>query len=109
MPPLIEQHRQRLTELCGQYRVRRMDLFGSAARGDFDPASSDLDFLVDFFDFTPENAADRYLGLLIDLEDLFGRKIDLVCASAIRNPYFRQVAEQSRVCLYAASDVSVCN
>lgn len=102
MLPLIEQNRERIDELCRQYRVRRLDLFGSAARGNFDPARSDLDFLVEFIDFTPENAADRYFGLLIDLEDLFGRKVDLVSARAIRNPFFRQVAEQTRTLLYAA-------
>ncbi len=102
MLDLIEQHRAELFALCRRYGVRRLDLFGSAAREDFDPASSDLDFLVEFEDFTPENAADRYLGLLIDLEDLFGRKIDLVSAGAIRNPYFRQVVDATRVPLYAA-------
>ena len=102
MVSVVEQHRERIAELCRRYAVRRLDLFGSAARGDFDPTTSDLDFLVEFDDFTPENAADRYLGLLIDLEDLFGRKVDLVSARAIRNPYFRQVAEQTRTTLYAA-------
>jgi predicted nucleotidyltransferase len=50
-----------------------------------------------------DNAADRYLGLLVDLEDLFGgRKIDLVSYRAMRNPYFKQVVDRTRVLLYAA-------
>jgi hypothetical protein len=57
---------------------------------------------VEFKDFNLENAADRYLGLLIDLEDLFARKIDLVTYSSIRNPFFKQVVDQTRVRLYAA-------
>jgi uncharacterized protein len=44
----LEQHRERLAELCRRYGVRRLELFGSAARGQFDPATSDLDFLVLF-------------------------------------------------------------
>jgi uncharacterized protein len=101
MLDLIEQHRSELSELCRKYAVKRLALFGSAVRGDFD-VGSDLDFVVEFTDFTVENAADRYLGLLVDLEDLFGRKIDLVSYPAIRNPFFKQVVDQTRVSLYAA-------
>jgi predicted nucleotidyltransferase len=102
MLDLIEQNRTRLIELCRKYRVRRLDLFGSAAQGKFDQGSSDLDFFVEFEDFSFENAVDRYFGLLNDLEDLFQRKIDLVTAGSVRNPYFKQALEQTRVLLYAA-------
>lgn len=102
MNHLIEQHRPRLLELCRKYDVRRLDLIGSATRGDFDPERSDLDFVVKFNDFTVENAADRYLGLMVDLEDLFLRKIDLISSRAIRNPYFKHVVDTTRVSLYAA-------
>ncbi len=102
MLALIEQYRPQLNELCRHYRVRRLDLFGSAAKGTFDASRSDLDFLVEFDNLSRGNAADRFLGLLGDLEDLFGRRIDLVSDSAIRNPYFRQVIDQTRVALYAA-------
>jgi predicted nucleotidyltransferase len=99
---LIEHHRPQLLALCQKYDVRRLDIMGSAVREDFDPTRSDLDFVVEFNNFTIENAADRYLGLLVDLEDLFGRKIDLVSYRAIRNPYFKQVVDNTRVTLYAA-------
>ena len=68
----------------------------------FDEGQCDLDFVVDFKDLTVDNAADRCLGLMIDLEDLFGRRVDLVSYPAIRNPYFKQVVDQTRVQLYAA-------
>jgi predicted nucleotidyltransferase len=102
MNDLIERHRATLSALCQKYDVRRLDLIGSAARDDFDPAGSDLDFVVEFSNFDATNAADRYLGLLVDLEDLFGRKIDLVSYRAIRNPYFKRVVDETRVMLYAA-------
>ena len=102
MIKLIEQHRPQLLALCRKYDVSRLDLIGSAARNDFDAARSDLDFVVEFNNFTVANAADRYLGLMVDLEDLFGRKIDLVSYRAIRNPYFKQVVDNTRVMLYAA-------
>lgn len=69
----------------------------------FDADHSDLDFIVEFNHFTVANAADRYLGLLVDLEDLFARKIDLVSYRAIRNPYFKEVVDRTRVQLYAAA------
>lgn len=46
--------------------------------------------------------ADRYFGLLEGLEQLFGRPVDLVVASAIRNPYFRESVERTKALLYAA-------
>lgn len=98
----IEQHRPELLALCRKYGVRRLDVFGSATRSDFDPGRSDIDFVVEFNDFTVENAADRFLGLMVDLEDLFGRPIDLVSYRAIRNPYFKRVVDETRVPLYAA-------
>jgi predicted nucleotidyltransferase len=102
MQVMIEQNRERLLDLCRRYRVRRLDLFGSAAGNGFNPDTSDLDFVVEFEDFTVDNAADRYLGLLVDLEELFGRKVDLVSYRAIRNPYFKKIVDRTRVQLYAA-------
>ncbi len=102
MHQIIEHHRDALSELCCKYDVQRLDVFGSALRTDFDPSRSDLDFVVEFNHPTVENAADRYFGLMMDLEDLFGRKIDLVSYRAVRNPYFKQVLNDTRVTLYAA-------
>lgn len=102
MQKVVEDKLGAIEELCRRYAVRRLDLFGSGVREDFNPQSSDLDFLVEFDNFTVENAADRFLGLLVDLEDLFDRRIDLVSSTAIRNPFFRQIVDGSKVSLYAA-------
>ena len=102
MQKVVEDKLVAIEALCRRYAVSRLELFGSGARTDFDPHTSDLDFLVEFGDLTIENAADRFLGLMVDLEDLFGRRIDLVSATAIRNPYFRQVVDSTKVLLYAA-------
>lgn len=41
--------REELVELCRRHGVARLEVFGSAARGtDFDPQTSDADFLVEF-------------------------------------------------------------
>lgn len=102
MIDLIERQREQLEALCGRYHVRQLELFGSAADGTFDPARSDLDFLVEF---RPEAATRVFHGffeLKESLEQLFGRKVDLVMPGAIRNPYFQRVVDQQRQVVYAA-------
>ena len=99
----IATHREELAALCRRFHVRRLDVFGSAARADdFDPARSDLDFLVEFESLQPGAYVDAFFGLKEGLEALFAKPVDLVTASSIRNPYFRQGVERSRAPLYAA-------
>ena len=102
MITLIEQHRAELETLCRKHRVKSLELFGSAADGTFEPARSDLDFLVEFLPLEPGQLAPDYFGLLHDLEDLFPLKIDLVMGRAIRNPYFQRGVNESRQVIYAA-------
>jgi hypothetical protein len=102
MHPLIEAHHAALDGLCRRYHVRRLELFGSAASGVFRPESSDIDFLVEFDPDFSERAFDDYFGLHEELEQLFGRKVDLVCTSALRNPFFIEDVNKSRRLLYAA-------
>jgi hypothetical protein len=99
---LIAPHNAAVVDLCRTHRVRRLELFGSAARGDFDPHTSDLDFLVEFEEEGWEGSSDRYFGLLFGLEDLFHRKIDLVELNAVRNPRFLDVARRHRKLVYDA-------
>jgi predicted nucleotidyltransferase len=98
----IALHRQELRELCRRFYVRRLDLFGSAARGDFDSERSDVDFVVEFDRSAPQHPFDAYFGLKEELEALLDRKVDLVELSAVRNPYLRASIEQSRENVYAA-------
>lgn len=71
MHAIIETRRSELAELCRRFRVRRLDLFGSAARDDFDRGRSDVDLLVEFEPDPPPNAFDAYFGLKEALEALF--------------------------------------
>ena len=99
---MTDEHRARVAELCRKYEVRVLKLFGSAARGDFRVDTSDLDFLVAFHWAGVVRPQNRYFGLLADLEDLFGRRIDLAMVGAHRNPYFMAEALKRRVRVYAA-------
>jgi len=100
---LLEQHQDAIGQLCRRHRVRRLEAFGSSV----DPArfhyeTSDLDFLVEFLPLAPGEYADSYFDLLESLEQLCGRRVDLVMTSAITNDYFLQAISRQRVVLYAA-------
>jgi len=91
-----------LERICRDYHVRRLELFGSALSDRYRPGESDLDFLVEFESLPSGTYADTFFGLIEALEGLFGRPVDLVVASAIKNPYFKKSVESNKMLLYAA-------
>lgn len=102
MHPAIAQHRSGISAICQRYRIRRLELFGSAARGDdFNPASSDADFLVEFAPDT-QPGLETFFGAKADLEKLLGRGVDLVEPGAVRNPYVLASINRNREAVYAA-------
>lgn len=103
MLSLVEDKKEEIFAACQRYGVGRLDLFGSAAGKDFDPGRSDLDFVVSFERRDPQNLFDRYFGLKEDLENLFGRRVDLVMEGALhRDQRFAAGVDETRVALYAA-------
>lgn len=98
----VEQHAKDIEALCRRFQVRRLELFGSAVSGRFNPRSSDLDFLVEFEDLQPGAYADAYFGLLEELQRIFRRQVDLVVARSVRNPFLLESIQRSRTLLYAA-------
>ena len=78
-----------MAELCWQFQVWRLELFGSAAGGDFEPHRSDVDLLVEFKPGGALKALHQYFGLKDALESLLNRRVDLVVESAVKNPYIR--------------------
>jgi predicted nucleotidyltransferase len=103
MHSVVQRKLPELQRLCAQHRVERLDVFGSAARDDFDPESSDLDFLVQFEPMSPAEHADSFFGLLESLQSLFSRRVDLLEREPIQNPYLWQSIERSRQLLYEAA------
>jgi len=102
MHPLVEERLAEIAEVCRRRHVQRLELFGSAAEGRFDPASSDFDFLVQFEAAPPGGLFDAFFGLREDLRGVFGRPVDVVMARAIRNPYFLEAVNRARTVVYAA-------
>jgi predicted nucleotidyltransferase len=100
MSSVLEKNKDKLAEVCRRFRVRRLEVFGSAARDDFDPAKSDFDFIVSFADKTPGTYADRYLDFAAAIEKLLGRRIDLLTERSIRNPYFQREIQAARQIVY---------
>ncbi len=88
--------------LCQRQGVERMSLFGSATTKHFSPETSDVDFIVKFFDSNKCGFADRYLNLAEELEHVLHRSVDLVTERSIRNPTFRKVVDQSKILIYDA-------
>ena len=100
-PEILSKQRE-LAELCRKYRVKTLEVFGSAAMDSFDPARSDVDFLLEFEDDSVSGYFDRYFGLKEALESLFGRPVDLVTVKSVRNRYFWAAITRSRTPLYVA-------
>lgn len=94
---------ENLEALCNKYAVRSLKIFGSATRADFDPERSDLDFLVEF-NAPPAGMrlSHQFFGFHAELEQLFGRKTDLLEEHAIENARLRSNALASAIELYAA-------
>lgn len=103
IPALVLEHKAELEALCRQYGVARLELFGSAMTPAFDPKKSDLDFLIEFL---PDQDLGPWMKDFFELEEelerLFGREVDLVFGSGIRNPYLKRNIEATRTLLYAA-------
>jgi predicted nucleotidyltransferase len=98
----IDEKRGQIAAICREYRVRRLALFGSAVRDNFDASRSGLDFIVEFETLPAGTYADTYFGLIEALQGLFQRRVDLVEADSIRNPYFQQEIESQQVPVYGA-------
>ncbi|MDQ3656321.1 MAG: nucleotidyltransferase domain-containing protein [Chloroflexota bacterium] len=99
MIALVEEKKDDIAALCRRFSIQRLDLFGSAATGDFDPATSDLDFVVDLGDYD-DIVHRRYLDLIAGLEDLLGYAVHMTTSMSIKNPYFREAFEEQRELVY---------
>jgi predicted nucleotidyltransferase len=104
MVSAIVERQAELAELCERFGVKRLEVFGSAASGaGFDPRTSDMDFIVEFRagqDLGPWLR--HYFAFREALSQLFGYPVDLVMASAMKNPYFIREANHTRRLLYGA-------
>jgi len=97
----VSQYKDQIVDLCKEFGVKELYAFGSVLTDRFGP-ESDVDFLMEL-DWNQEGAfSERYFNFKSALEELLSRRVDLVCYSAIKNPFFREEVEETKETIYAA-------
>ena len=95
----VEVDELRLAEICRRYQVRELSLFGSAARGEM-RQDSDIDLLVEFLPGA-EIGLLEHAGLMLDLSEVLGRRVDLVSKRGLK-PLIRDSILAEAQPVYAA-------
>ena len=96
---LIEQHKQKLNQLCMDHHVKQLYLFGSILTEKFNE-ESDIDMLIQFSKIDLKDYFDNYMDFKEKVESLFNRQIDLIENQAIKNPVFRRVVDREKQLIY---------
>lgn len=91
---------QEIANFCRRWKVAELSLFGSVLREDFRP-DSDVDVLVVFAPDADWRWRDR-VRMEKELEELFGRRVDLVEKEAVENPFRRHEILRTHRVVYAA-------
>ena len=100
MMHLINDNLHQISDLCRRYKVRRLYAFGSVLTKRFN-AESDVDILVNFNpDVDHDSYADNFIDFYHALKRLFGREVDLVDETAVKNPYFRAELDETKHLIY---------
>ena len=102
-PPSLAELRTLLLAFCQKHRIRRLDIFGSAARGSAAPGS-DVDMLVTPDDSRPLSTAEL-LEMAGEAEELVGVPVDFVLRSSLEkstNPFSREHILATAVCVYGS-------
>ena len=103
MHAAIADKREELPERCRRYGVAWLEVFGSAARGtDFDPETSDVNFLVEFDPDSDLPPLEQFFSLVDALREALGRPVDLVENHEFRNQYLQASIKKSRQVVYAS-------
>ncbi|HYG64074.1 MAG TPA: nucleotidyltransferase domain-containing protein [Thermoanaerobaculia bacterium] len=102
MVSVLESKRESIVAACIRHGVRRLEVFGSAARGELVPGKSDLDLLVEFDPMAPYDRVEAYFDMLEELRSLLDAKVDLVMVDAVKNPYIVADIERTKQTLYTA-------
>jgi len=88
-----------INALCANHKVKSLYAFGSVLTPNFN-TNSDIDLIVDFKEIDVKDYADNYFDFKFSLQDIFNRPVDLLEEQAIKNPYFKQVVNQTKELVY---------
>ncbi len=100
LPREIESKIEKLNTLCVKYKVKKLFVFGSIVKGNFNAETSDVDLIVEVENLPPEQKGEIIMKLWTELELLFSRKVDLITNMNLKNPYLKKDIENSKVLLY---------
>ena len=96
---LLENNISQIVALCRKHKVSKLFAFGSILTNRFND-ESDVDLLVSFNKSEVTDYFDNYFDFKYSLQDLFGRKVDLVEEQSIKNPYFRKSVDSTKQLIY---------
>lgn len=98
-PSTLFPNQQEIDKLCENHNVKRLYAFGSVLTSEFNSAN-DVDLIVEFNEVDVDKYADNYFELKFSLEEVLKKPVDLLEDQAIKNPYFRQVVNETKELVY---------
>jgi predicted nucleotidyltransferase len=97
---IIENHLSELQKICKSFNVKRLYVFGSLGNDTFDINRSDVDLIVELDEKDPIEKGETLMILWNKFEDLFGRNVDLLSNTNVRNPYLQQGIDETKKIIY---------
>lgn len=91
-----------LNKICKSFEVKRLFVFGSLSTGEFDENKSDIDLIVELGEMDPLEKGEKLIILWDRFEELFGRKVDLLSKTQVRNPYLQKGIDTTKQLIYEA-------
>ena len=99
---IIKNRLSELNEICKTLNVRRLYVFGSLSTDTFDENKSDIDLIVELDENDPIEKGEKLIILWDKFEELFGRKVDLLSRTQVRNPYLQKGIDATKQLIYEA-------
>ena len=99
MQLFLNKHIETIIDILKHHKVQKAYAFGSVVSDKF-TEDSDIDILI-YFDHVPFTGyADNYFDMLVQLENSLHRKIDLIAAHTLKNPYLISSIDNNKVLLF---------
>ena len=99
---IIKNRISELNEICKSFDVKRLYVFGSLSIDKFDENKSDIDLIVELDEKDPIEKGEKLIILWDKFEELFGRKVDLLSRTQVRNPYLQKGIDATKQLIYEA-------
>jgi predicted nucleotidyltransferase len=99
---IIKNRISELNEICKSFDVKRLYVFGSLSTDKFDENKSDIDLIVELDEKDPIEKGEKLIILWDKFEELFGRKVDLLSRTQVRNPYLQKGIDATKQLIYEA-------